>query len=95
MDNSHYPATKCHTRFRHSIELKSGCRSRSRVPVATNVDKPKFNVKFGIAYLVTRMAKFEPGSIPIRREKRCQECSVEKLLDDVNDHDVVSQCDQE
>ena len=29
------------------------------------------------------------------RQQRCQECSVEKLLDDVNDHDVVSQCDQE
>ena len=28
-------------------------------------------------------------------KKRCQECSVEKLLDDVNDHDVVRQCDQE
>ena len=38
------------------------------------------------------------SELPLRRNRRWrnrikgQVCSVEKLLDDVNDHDVVSQC---
>ena len=32
---------------------------------------------------------------PQASEEGTPNCSVEKLLDDVNDHDVVSQCDQE
>ena len=35
------------------------------------------------------------GALMLSTQQWAQDCSVEKLLDDVNDHDVVSQCDQE